>query len=244
MKQVSTGGEVTSGVYTIYYIGLNMPFQDFCNNILSMERLSSFQENHEELLEETLKNYLWNIELCESLYPALNFLEVALRNRIHVALSSHFGEYWLLETGASPCLRTREQEDVQKVRDRIHKSGKKITPGRVVAGLNLGFWLFLLSKQYDVVFWHKNLPTVFPNLSKDALERNSIHKNLERVWRLRNRTFHYEPICSSTTLLSDYGLIRYLLNGLSSECLIHLDRIDRFQQVYARQHRPPQPPTA
>ena len=37
--------------------------------------------------EEMLVNYLWNMALCEALYPCLNTLEVSLRNGLHHAAS-------------------------------------------------------------------------------------------------------------------------------------------------------------
>ena len=39
-------------------------------------------------------NYYWNICLCESLYPTLSAVEVALRNTIHAAISTQFKDHW------------------------------------------------------------------------------------------------------------------------------------------------------
>ena len=44
---------------------------------------------------QAFATYLWNLALCESLYPALQGIEVTLRNSIHSAASSEFGdEFW------------------------------------------------------------------------------------------------------------------------------------------------------
>ena len=44
---------------------------------------------------QALGTYLWNLALCESLYPALQGIEVTLRNSIHDAASAEFGdEFW------------------------------------------------------------------------------------------------------------------------------------------------------
>ena len=53
--------------------------------------------NGKRSLQESFGLYLWNVALCESLYPCLNSIEIALRNAIHDAASSNFGdEYWFL----------------------------------------------------------------------------------------------------------------------------------------------------
>lgn len=40
---------------------------------------------------ETAVNYLWNIQLAESLYCSLGAVEVALRNALHETLTQRFG---------------------------------------------------------------------------------------------------------------------------------------------------------
>lgn len=63
---------------------------------LSTERLTGYQRTgRSETAEHTLQRYLWNIQLCEALYPVLNLLEVTLRNTLHSALWQHTGhEDW------------------------------------------------------------------------------------------------------------------------------------------------------
>ena len=63
---------------------------------ISRERLRPYSVNS-EINASVIAAYVWNIALCESLYPCLNSIEIALRNSIHDSASRHFGdEYWLL----------------------------------------------------------------------------------------------------------------------------------------------------
>ncbi len=45
-------------------------------------------------ITDRLQVYRWNIALCEALYPTMHFFEVALRNRMHDALTDHVGTEW------------------------------------------------------------------------------------------------------------------------------------------------------
>ena len=51
---------------------------------ISSPRLSKYRSGDESDFEVIAK-YVWNIALCEALYPALHTLEVALRNAVHQA---------------------------------------------------------------------------------------------------------------------------------------------------------------
>jgi len=48
---------------------------------------------------ELFSHYLWNIALCESLYPSLQTFEVMLRNSIHEAATNAFGTPRWYESG-------------------------------------------------------------------------------------------------------------------------------------------------
>ncbi len=61
---------------------------------ISRPRLEPFRPDDGNDLA-MIANYLWNLELCQAIYPALHGCEVALRNSIHAAASAHYGTpYW------------------------------------------------------------------------------------------------------------------------------------------------------
>jgi hypothetical protein len=67
--------------------------------IFSEERLDGYLSHAKCNNSKTnaLIAYSWNIELSQSLYPALQILEITLRNSLHQALSTSFStEYWFV----------------------------------------------------------------------------------------------------------------------------------------------------
>jgi hypothetical protein len=40
--------------------------------------------------------YQWNIQLAEALLPSINYLEIGLRNGLDGAISSIYGQGWIL----------------------------------------------------------------------------------------------------------------------------------------------------
>lgn len=95
-------------------------------------------------------HYAWNVALCESLYPALQGLEVALRNSIHDAASEVYrSEEWFSNPRAIP--HQKEREAVQKAREVLAKEGKPPESGRIIAELSFGFWTSLLDVRYEQV---------------------------------------------------------------------------------------------
>jgi hypothetical protein len=132
-----------------------MAFQAKYSKLLSADRLDTYRHSPDMTQDEVVALYLRNVALSESFYPSLHLLEVVLRNQIHNVLSDYFGEDWLLQTGDKACLRLPEQQDVAKVIKRLQADKKPVNAGRVIAGLSLGFWVFLLSKHYDTNYLYR-----------------------------------------------------------------------------------------
>src|SRR4029077_19764881 len=90
----------------------------------------------------------WNMALGGAILPAINLLEVALRNRIHMALTSHCGTAAWYDHAAIPW-QPREADAIQTAKSDLAKEMKAIEPDRMVAALSLGFWCSLLSRRYE-----------------------------------------------------------------------------------------------
>lgn len=101
------------------------------------ERLAPYLNHLGGDRDRAVALYLWNIALCESLYPLLNLSEITLRNRFHQVLSQHFqrqdwyDDAWLDQRDASKVLEAKQK---------IARHRLSPTPGRVVAELTFGFW--------------------------------------------------------------------------------------------------------
>jgi hypothetical protein len=66
--------------------------------LVSAQRIGSYRRGTASDDEEVLARYLWNIALCEALYPSLHFLEIGLRNVVFEAAAA---TYPAVGTGAS-----------------------------------------------------------------------------------------------------------------------------------------------
>ena len=96
--------------------------------IVSGERIEPYRKACPQSDAAAIAVYSWNIALCESLYPALNCFEIALRNSIHSAGTIQFGaEFWF-----SGRLRREESERLNSLRLRLNHGGNKTLP--------LGIW--------------------------------------------------------------------------------------------------------
>ncbi|MGB4468967.1 MAG: hypothetical protein WBI41_13095 [Azovibrio sp.] len=101
------------------------------------ERLAPYLNHLGGDRDRAVALYLWNIALCESLYPLLNLSEITLRNRFHQVLSQHFQrQHWYDDAW----LDQRDASKVLEAKQKIARHRLSPTPGRVVAELTFGFW--------------------------------------------------------------------------------------------------------
>ena len=150
--------------------------------------------------------YFWNTALCRELYPCLGALEVVMRNGIHNALTAHVGRPdWYDHIQ----LLQREQDKLAKAKANIANANKPVTPGRVVAELDFGFWTSLLSAGagpagYGAVLWSPNnaalVRQAFPHLPAPNNNRGYAHRRFNAIRLLRNRVSHHEPVWRGVTL--------------------------------------------
>ena len=175
--------------------------------------------------------FAWNIVLCESLYPALNGFEIALRNAIHFAAIGRFGsENWF-----NGRLKTQEAELLIRSRRRIDPSGlEPVVAAKLVGGLSLGFWVNLFKGRYERILWPQLLRKVFPYATKHQSSRELLYQRLNRIRRLRNRVFHHEPIWHLPDLPEQHRLILETIGWISPEMLAMTRLLDRFDSVYTR----------
>lgn len=147
-----------------------------------------------------LRLYRWNAQVASAYWTPLHFLEVAVRNAVHDALSLSLGTPNWYEgskpgTGAA-WLYPFEQEAVTKAIEKIHQP---VTPDKVVAELHFGFWVGLLSGRYlpaeGGTDYHNAIWVKGGVAAKfGGAKRGVVHKRLDRLRRFRNRIAHHEHL--------------------------------------------------
>jgi hypothetical protein len=201
--------------------------------IFSQERLDGYLGNAHcsNSKNEALIAYSWNIELSQALYPALQILEIALRNSLHDTITACYQtEYWF----DLPFLHVREKEQTIQAKDNLRKDKKPIEVGRIVAELSFGFWtsLFDVRYEHDQTLWPKLLKPTFPFMPKGQRTRSYLSRELNRIRFLRNRIFHYEPIWHWKDLPQQHDSIIYLIKSLSISAAQYLEPLDDFKHIH------------
>lgn len=195
-------------------------------DVLSRERLARYPGRS---LDERIELYRWNALLCEGLYPTLHYLEVALRNRMHVAFTGYFSSEWWFE---DPAVVTHPypRGEVRKARRGV--KGRDVVAGDIVAGVSFGFWRGFFLKEYEG-WWRDVVFDVFPEVPLQWAKRKLLNPRVEAVRRLRNRVFHHEPVFYLSDLGTQHGNMHEMVSWLSSSALRELQRVDRFPTVFA-----------
>lgn len=141
-----------------------------------------------------LQLYVWNGRLCEAFYLPTQICEVAIRNAIQNALKNKHGENWF-ERGVFLCtLPDRLRDELGNVmRTERSAYGHGMTVNHIVSGLSLGFWVHLLTKNYDGVLWPDNFPLVFPN-KPENVGRDQLYGMVDNLRIHRNRIAHHKPV--------------------------------------------------
>lgn len=205
-----------------------MDYREISECILTKDRLQRYGSLSQRDIEETFARYMWNMALSEALYPLLNGLEIALRNRVQTTLTKQTGKarWWdpqwsLIEKG--------DLLQAEKVMRRISREGKNPNVGRVVSGLTLGFWVGMFAPYYERRFWlGYQLRAVFPYAPKVELGCHKIRNKLYRIRYLRNRVFHHEPIWRLTDLDDTHTDLNNLISWLSADFGRAVSAQDRF----------------
>lgn len=142
-------------------------------------------------LLQALDLYKWNIALSGALFEAIAVVEVVVRNEIDnnlTAWAQLLGADWM---DIAP-LDEKGRADIAKARSR---NTKNPSHGKVLAELNFGFWRFLVANRYLHTIWIPTMNSAFPHLGGHPGERREVvERSIERLWFLRNRIGHHEPI--------------------------------------------------
>lgn len=179
---------------------------------------------------DALAKCLWNILLCESLYPSFQILEVAFRNTVHAEISNAIGDSnWILNEFGF--LYEDEKDAIKKSKAATALTGKPITEDILIAEMKFGFWTSLLDSRYDRL-WHKIIVGVFPHMPKQTRTRGDAAKLMNTVRRLRNAALHHHSIWHWRDLKDQHAQMRLLIDFICKSSSAIAGQIDRFPAVY------------
>lgn len=197
---------------------------------ISHERLEAYRQRRTDSDDLNLyAHYAWNIALSESLYPALQGLEVSIRNSIHDAASERFKtEYWFDDISL---LYPPEKESVRKAKETLIKSKKPLDVGRIIAELNFGFWTSLFDVRYEQRFWPWLLKPVFPSMPRTERTRKTLSQRLNKIRQLRNRIFHHEPIWHWRDLRRQHAELLEAIYWINPAMMKFVKELDRFPVI-------------
>lgn len=200
--------------------------------IITPVRLNSFGTKNLQIDE-----YIYNIKLSETFYPALSLLEITLRNKISNAVENLIYKDWLIkELKEQNILNDKEYYKLLEAANKINKSVKIITNDRLISELTFCFWVHLCTKTYKPKLWDKKgfFESVFPNYKNNGNLRkiSPIQSDLFAILRIRNRIFHHEIIINGNRSPKEYYcLILNTLHLMSFEMEKLLLEISRFEDI-------------
>lgn len=214
---------------------------------ISSDRLQTYYDVFGTDPEYVKKAYYWNQQLCGSMYPMFQTLEVTFRNALchHVPINhqNFTGDFWFQslvnhiqdrrikslsgndkQQWYHPNGRRKRWTAIEKIIYEMRREGK--SSADVISNMNFGFWCKMLDTEYEdlthkALLWPNMSVHVFPNYpSQFKFNRQYVFDEFKKARKLRNRVFHHEPVWKFQgyqQLSIDDLLIT--LNGRYDECL-------------------------
>lgn len=197
---------------------------------VSSRRIESYRQPQNSDVE-VLARYIWNICLCEALYPSLQNLEITLRNSIYSVGKRQFNNAnWLQDN--SVVVGTKQRNAIEKIVQDLHKHRKPVDCNHIVAATTFGVWTGFLERNYEPSLWPKGLKEAFPHVPARRRNRRDLYQHFSEIRRLRNRGFHHEPIWNRSTLSNDHAKIIEAIGWINPAMQQATLLIDRFSAVH------------
>lgn len=216
---------------------MNPVFFQEIEGILHTERINAYRQDGVDE-KTTLGRYLLNMALCEALYPALQFSEIALRNAVHREMSARCGsDSWY--DSAQARLTYWQQDKVSEAKRALSRLGKPLTPGRIVAELNFGFWTGFFNNPHARTGIGAFLSRrAFPHGPRAEQVQSKLARRWKDIRDLRNRVFHHERILHWRDLDQRHQSILDVIDWMSPELKDFTTALDRFVAIRQAGLRP------
>lgn len=209
---------------------MNGAFFQQIEAILHTERIDAYRQDG-AAPALTLARYMLNMALSESLYPTLQFAEIALRNAVHRELTARCGtDAWY----DSPLARLTpwQQDKVAEAKAALVRNRKPLTPGRIVAELTFGFWTGFFNNAHARTgigsFLSRN---AFPHAPTTEQYQARLDRRWQDIRDLRNRVFHHERILHWRDLDHRHQAILEIIAWMSPELHDFAQALDRFISI-------------
>lgn len=190
----------------------------------------------------TNKQHLYQLYLAnEAISKEIRFIvsqfEVLLRNKIDKAVSLSRGANWLLDLIEINFWKSDEIQNIKEAEKRLTKSNKEINHWRVLAKMNLGFWLRLFNNPYFEYLIRDNLKIIFPSnkvkLVKISYGISDFRENFGLIQVLRNKVSHQEFILSPKyRVRHTYDQIILIMKMMDESYYDHFKHMDNFAVAY------------
>lgn len=195
--------------------------------VLSAPRFATYLRASNNDQRRALSLYEWNSALSAAFVVPLQVCEVAVRNGIAEAMEKVHGSNWPWSDGFLRSLpRPKRHQDYNPEADLRGVAQRRSTTGKVVAELKFAFWERLFTAGQDERLWNDHFRTSFPGAPATlpiARARESAHRDLGAIRRLRNRIAHHEPIFARN-VEDDYRRIRDMIAWRSPVAAAWMDR--------------------
>lgn len=196
---------------------------------ISRDRLDAFKQDGVSD-KIAIARYLFNIEICKSLYPLINIFEVTLRNSIDESLTNFCGtQKWetLLQ------LNKNETQAINTALQSLSRKKKSLSHGRLIAELNMGFWTALLGNRYSQFsFQYAIIKGAFKNCPKSQRNQKKLHLLLDDIRHTRNRIAHHERIIHWKDLQKKHSDLLNLIKFLNNDSYKMALSLDTFDKVF------------
>lgn len=209
---------------------MNAAFFQKIEGILHTERIDAYRQDGAGPML-TLGRYALNMALSESLYPVLQFSEIALRNAIHQAMTMRcLTDAWYDTRVAR--LTPWQVDQITAAKSSLAKHRKPITTGRMVAELNFGFWTGFFNKVHSQTgIGHCLTSTIYPHAPLAEQDLNKMGIRWQKIRDLRNRVFHHERILHWRDLDQRHQSILDVIEWMSPELKHFTTVLERFTEI-------------
>jgi len=200
---------------------------------LSTVRLQPYLREANGQIDNAMKIYQLNLQLCATLYPSLHIFEITFRNQMNRALQDKYGRNWY--EGGSFNIQQRAQQSIEDAKNKVIRQRRPLTHNSIISELTLGFWsAFITKDEYRQSVFDQCIQQIFPYAKSSERTFTKITPRFQtEILYLRNRVFHHEPIWEKNYKIKQkYEYLCQVLGWMNPEILSWLQTYDNFLEVY------------
>lgn len=175
--------------------------------LISPARLSPYVGLAAGSESSPLDLYVANLDLSAGLHRLISVAEVILRNALDAELTRWTApDDWMI-AGRSR-LSSRALQELARATERMSREGHEVSHERIVAGVGLGFWTYLMARAHESTLWVPALRHAFPHLRPRS--RQAAFDQALMMLHLRNRIAHHEKVITRGPEVAALGILELL----------------------------------